>query len=194
MFGNQTSWAADYSASPTLIPSLPYSVSCSHTRRSHPTLYFSNDPRPVLPTSSSPFPSSNNEKAKTVSKEASVYFGFISVLRVVHLEFKPPRINLYDKFLLQLNISSQTNHPIIGKSDLSGTNFPTLVLLSCCDQSKTIHILPSEQWAVAWEKGWQPSKVDWGVIVGKSLPKWKTHTQQNAALDRSNLWRAIYEE
>ena len=40
----------------------------------------------------SPFPSFNNEKAKPVSKEASVFFGFISVVRNVHQEsnkFKP---------------------------------------------------------------------------------------------------------
>ena len=39
-------------------------------------LYFSQRSRTVLPTSSSRFPSFNNEKSKTVSKEASVYFGF----------------------------------------------------------------------------------------------------------------------
>ena len=96
-----------------------------------------------------------------MSKEASVYFGFVSVLRVVHFESKPPRINLFGKFLLQLNISSQTNHPIIGKSDLSGTNFPTLVLLSSAAVTKVkLSIfcpLSSEQWL---EKR------------GDSLPKW----------------------
>ena len=116
MFGDQTSWLTDFS--PVLaLSSHPthcqiWRAGSSHTRST--PMYFPNDPRSVLPRSSSPFPSFNNEKAKTVSKGASVYFGFCSVLRG-----QPPRVqpsahecvwSVYFLFLLQLNMSSQVYH------------------------------------------------------------------------------------
>ena len=120
MFGDQTSWLTDFS--PVLALS-SHPTHCQiwragswHTRST--PMYFPNDHRSVLPRSSSPFPSFNNEKAKTVSKGASVYFGFCSVLRG-----QPPRVqpslrpsahecisSVYFLFLLQLNISSQVYH------------------------------------------------------------------------------------
>ena len=73
-------------ASPTQLPNLESELTYTnhHPLEKRSTTLpctFPNDPRSVLPTSSSPFPSFNNEKAKTVSKEASVYFGFCSLLR-----------------------------------------------------------------------------------------------------------------